>query len=179
MLPPLVDEDAGTIVAHDGSAIDWDDLAYGQGSISSQLLSHRHEQPRVVAVEDKKHSGNGPWRQLIVVVDSLAGFVRVYDKWGNAISEPSSGRVTAGKQELSQFLEQFDTAGKGAGCFYRSPVLRRRPADRSSRKKNDDDERVCGALIDMIEVRFEMCEHIRCGLLHVYARSLAHTTPHD
>lgn len=170
MLPPLVNEDAGTLLAHDGTAIEWDDLAYDQGTISSQVLSRHYEQPHVVALEDKQHAGNGPWRPLIVVVDSLAGFVRVYDKWGKAISEPSLGRVTAGKQRLTQLLAQFDTHGKKAGCFYRSPVLRRRPVDRSSRKKSDgDDERICGRLIDLIEVR--VCTHTlwtSCGLVHAH-----------
>lgn len=163
MLPPVVDDDAGTVVAHDGTKIDWDDLAHGQGSISSQLFSDQYEQPRVVALEDKKHAGNGAWRQLLVVVDSRAGFVRVYDKWGMAISEPSSGRVVRGKQELAQFVAQFDTDGQKAGCFYRSPAVRRRPADRSSKKSKDSTERICGALEDMIAVR-ERVHHTSCGL---------------
>lgn len=161
MLPPVVDDDARTVLAHDGTTIDWDDLAYSQGSISSQLFSDQHEQPRVVALEDTKHAGNGPWRQLLVVVDSRAGFVRVYDRWGKTISEPSSGRVVDGKQGLAQFVAQFDTHGQKAGCFYRSPALRRRPADRSLGKTKDSTERICGALEDMIAVR-ERALHVVC-----------------
>ncbi|KAL3895113.1 MAG: hypothetical protein SGPRY_013606, partial [Prymnesium sp.] len=82
------------------------------------------------ALEDRAHLHVEIWRPVVVCRSPEdPATIELFDQLGRIIDEPSIG-TPQGKQSFESFVEEFAENSNG---FYRPPVLKRAPRDRTSR----------------------------------------------
>lgn len=107
---------------------DWDETAREQQLVTRQRVMCA--QPGTIfAMQDRNSYTCDNWRNVFIHISTNSpGFIELFDAQGQIIDETIAG-CPGGMQELSQFLNEFvDTSEE----YYRSPVIRRLPRDRSS-----------------------------------------------
>lgn len=115
---------------------DWEALAREQPTVNVAALQSAGK-GEFFALEDRNLI-TAPWRRIFAVFDGHS-FV-VFDQQGNLIVEPLDGLV-AGRQVKEVLVQEF--AEDEEGFYYRAPVLRRTPLDRTKPASSIDGPR-CG-----------------------------------
>lgn len=104
----------------------WEAHASTQGKVTADVI-RASKSGQIFALEDRNSFAHTTWRRVFVTVDRHHGKIFLRDQHGAEIDEPSEG-VRQGVQPLDAFLEELDEHNE----YYRAPVLRRAPRQRSA-----------------------------------------------